>query len=35
MGENPERNGLLKTPKRMAKALLFCTKGYKESITVN
>lgn len=29
-GENPERNGLLKTPERAAKAIQFLTKGYSE-----
>lgn len=32
VGENPHREGLLKTPERAAKALLFFTKGYKENL---
>lgn len=32
VGEDPTREGLLKTPLRMAKALQFFTKGYHESM---
>ncbi|XP_069787214.1 GTP cyclohydrolase 2 [Narcine bancroftii] len=32
LGENPEREGLLKTPHRAAKAMQFFTKGYQDSI---
>jgi GTP cyclohydrolase I len=32
LGETPSRNGLLRTPERVAKALLFMTKGYHEDI---
>jgi GTP cyclohydrolase I len=32
LGEVPGRNGLLKTPERVAKAFLFMTKGYHEDI---
>ncbi len=30
LGENPAREGLVKTPQRVAKALRFMTKGYQE-----
>ena len=32
LGENPNRQGLLKTPERAAKAMLYFTKGYDEKI---
>ncbi|ABA21571.1 GTP cyclohydrolase I [Trichormus variabilis ATCC 29413] len=32
LGENPDREGLLDTPKRVVKALQFLTKGYNESL---
>lgn len=32
LGENPEREGLLDTPKRAAKAMSFLTKGYEEKL---
>ncbi|XP_036333456.1 GTP cyclohydrolase 1 isoform X2 [Rhagoletis pomonella] len=32
LGENPERQGLLKTPERAAKAMLFFTKGYDQNL---
>lgn len=31
LGEDPEREGLVKTPERVAKALQFMTKGYEEN----
>ena len=33
LGEDPKREGLLKTPERFTDALSFLTKGYKENIT--
>jgi len=32
LGEDPERNGLLKTPERVDKALRFMTRGYKQDL---
>lgn len=32
LGEKPSRNGLLKTPERVAKALTFMTQGYQRNI---
>ena len=32
VGENPEREGLLDTPKRAAKAMQYLTKGYEQTL---
>ncbi|XP_017126010.1 GTP cyclohydrolase 1 isoform X1 [Drosophila elegans] len=32
LGENPDRQGLIKTPERAAKAMLYFTKGYDQSL---
>lgn len=32
LGEDPEREGLIKTPERMEKAFLFLTSGYREDV---
>lgn len=32
LGEDPDRNGLIKTPERVAKALRFMTRGYHQNI---
>ena len=31
IGEDPERSGLIDTPTRAAKAMMFFTKGYEDS----
>ena len=31
IGENPQREGLIKTPKRAAKAMWYITQGYKQN----
>ena len=35
ISEDPERPGLVKTPSRAAKALMYFTKGYEETINGN
>jgi GTP cyclohydrolase I len=33
IGEDPDRDGLLRTPERYAQALMWMTKGYEERLT--
>jgi len=33
IGEDPDREGLLKTPERAAKAFMYFTKGYEDTVT--
>lgn len=35
IGEDPEREGLVRTPERYAQALLWMTKGYEERLSGN
>jgi len=35
IGEDPNREGLLKTPERAAKAMIYITKGYSENVAGN